>query len=145
MSQGGLAVSTETKFLDAQDVRYAYREMGPRGETPLLLCHRFGATMDDWDPALIDALAAERHVILFENAGVGLSTGDVPASIKGMADRAAQFIAAMGLLDVDLLGFSMGGYVDQIVTLDNLHLVRKLVLAPGASVDLEIGANVLRL
>jgi len=57
----------------------------------------------------------------------------VPASIKGMADRAAQFIAAMGLLDVDLLGFSMGGYVAQIVTLDYLHLVRKLVLAPGAS------------
>jgi len=76
---------------------------------------------------------------------LAFSTGDVPASIKGMADRAAQFIAATGHLDIDLLGFSMGGYVARIVTLDYPHLVRKLVLALARAVDPEIGANVLRL
>jgi pimeloyl-ACP methyl ester carboxylesterase len=142
-----LAVSAETKFIDAKDVRYAYREIGPKGGTPLVLCHRFRGTMDDWDPALIDALAAERHVILFDNAGVGLSSGEVPATIKGMADRAAQFITAMGFRKVDLLGFSMGGYAAQVVTLDYPELVRKLVLAgtgPGGGEGVQPAAPEVR-
>jgi len=141
MSEGSVAATAETKFIDAGDVRYAYREMGPKGGIPLVLCHRFRGTMDDWDPALIDALARERHVILFDNVGIGLSTGAVLPSIKGMADRAAQFITVMGFGTVDLLGFSMGGYVAQIVTLDYPRLVRKLVLAgtgPGGGEGIQV-------
>jgi pimeloyl-ACP methyl ester carboxylesterase len=74
--------------------------------------------MDDWDPAVIDAIAAERPVILFDNAGIGLSTGETPDSVKGMADKAAEFIRLLGFTQVDLLGFSLGGYVAQTVTLN---------------------------
>ncbi len=147
MSGASVAVSAETKFIDAEEVRYAYREMGPKGGTPLVLCHRFRGTMDDWDPALIDALAKERHVVLFDNAGVGLSTGSVPPSIKQMADRAAQFVTVMGFETIDLLGFSMGGYVAQIVTLDHPRLVRKLVLAgtgPGGGEGIQSAAPKVR-
>lgn len=142
MSEVSLAVGAETKFIDAQDMRFAYRELGPKGGVPLVLFHRFRGNMDDWDPALIDALAQERHVVIFDNAGVGLSTGDVPPSIKGMADRGAQFIESMGFEQVDLLGFSMGGYVAQIVTLDYPQRVRRLVLAgtgPGGGEGIQMG------
>jgi pimeloyl-ACP methyl ester carboxylesterase len=128
--------SAQTQYVEAQGVRYAYRELGNKSGIPLVMCHRFRGVMDDWDPALVDLLAAERHVVLFDNAGVGLSSGDVPNTIKGMADHAAAFIRAMGFTKVDLLGFSMGGYVAQVVTLDHPDLVRKLVLAgtgPGGS------------
>jgi pimeloyl-ACP methyl ester carboxylesterase len=85
--------------------------------------------MDDWDPAVVDALAAERRVILFDNAGIGLSTGETPDSVKGMADRVSEFIRLNDFKQVDLLGFSLGGYVAQTVTLNNPDIVRRLVLA----------------
>ena len=97
--------------------------------TPLVFCHRFRGTMDDWDPAVIDAIAAERQVILFDSAGIGFSTGETPDSVKGMADKAAEFIRLIGLTQVDLLGFSIGGFVAQTVALDYPELVRRLVLA----------------
>lgn len=130
MSTGVVTHNTAaTHLVEGDGLRYAYRALGPAGGVPLVLCHRFRGTMDDWDPAVVDALAATRQVILFDNAGIGLSTGETPDSIKGMADRAAEFIRLMGLEQVDLLGFSLGGYVAQTVTLDYPDLVRRLVLA----------------
>jgi pimeloyl-ACP methyl ester carboxylesterase len=133
----------ETKFVEANEVRYAYREMGPKGGVPLVLCHRFRGTMDDWDPALIDVLATQRHVIIFDSAGVGLSSGQVPSRIKAMANHAVDFIAALGYAKIDLFGFSMGGFVAQIVTLDHPALVRRLILAgtgPGGAEGLQVAA-----
>jgi pimeloyl-ACP methyl ester carboxylesterase len=118
-----------TQFVEGSGLRYAYRRLGPSTGTPLVFCHRLRGTMDDWDPAVIDAISAERPVILFDNAGVGLSTGETPDTVKGMADKAVEFIQLLGLAQVDLLGFSLGGYVVEMVTLDNPELVRRLVLA----------------
>jgi pimeloyl-ACP methyl ester carboxylesterase len=75
--------------------------LGPAGGVPLVFCHRFHGTMDDWDPAVVDALAAERRVILFDNAGIGLSTGKTPDSVKGMADRVSEFIRLNDFKPVD--------------------------------------------
>jgi pimeloyl-ACP methyl ester carboxylesterase len=118
-----------TQLVEGDGVRYAYRVLGPAGGVPLVFCQRFRGTMDDWDPAVVDALAAERRVILFDNAGIGLSTGETPDSIKGMADRVAAFLRLLAFTHVDLLGFSLGGYVALTVTLDYPELVRRLVLA----------------
>jgi pimeloyl-ACP methyl ester carboxylesterase len=118
-----------THFVESDGLRYAYRALGPAGGVPLVFCHRFRGTMDDWDPAVVDSLAAERRVILFDNAGIGLSTGETPDSVKGMADRVSEFIRLNDFKQVDLLGFSLGGYVAQTVTLNNPDIVRRLVLA----------------
>jgi len=136
-----------TQFVEDNGLRYAYRTLGPSTGTPLVFCHRFRGTMDDWDPAVIDAIAAERPVILFDNAGIGLSTGETPDSVKGMADKAAEFIRLLGFTQVDLLGFSLGGYVAQTVTLNYPDLVRRLVLAgtgPGGGEGIVVAGPEIR-
>lgn len=115
--------------MDGAAARYAYRRFGKTEELPLVFCTRFHATIDHWDPALVDLLAAERDVIVFDNVGTASSTGTTPATIQGLADGAVQFIEALGLSQVDLLGWSVGGYVAQIAVLDHPGLVRRLVLA----------------
>ncbi|ANB75886.1 hypothetical protein AYM40_26660 [Paraburkholderia phytofirmans OLGA172] len=121
--------TAETHYVDADGVRYAYRRLGPKGGIPLVFCHRFRGTMDDWDPAVVNGFAREREVILFDNAGVGNSTGTIPASIGAMAAHVVRFIGALGLKEVDLLGFSMGGHIGQAVILGWPHLIRRLILA----------------
>jgi pimeloyl-ACP methyl ester carboxylesterase len=136
-----------TQFVEGDGLRYAYRTLGPSTGTPLVFCHRFRGTMDDWDPAVIDAIAAERPVILFDNAGIGLSTGETPDSTKGMADKAAGFIRLLRLTHVDLLGFSLGGNVAQTVTLNYPDLVRRLVLAgtgPGGGEGIVLAGPEIR-
>jgi pimeloyl-ACP methyl ester carboxylesterase len=118
-----------TKFAEADGVHYAYRRFGGPSDAPLVFCHRFRGTMDDWDPATINGFARERDVILFDNAGVGLSTGVVPNNARGMADHLIAFLGALGVLEVDLLGFSMGGYVAQFAVLKSPHLFRRIILA----------------
>ena len=100
-----------TELAEAGSVRYAYRRFGGLSDTPLVFCHRFRGTMDDWDPAVINGFARERDVILFDNAGVGRSTGVVPNNARAMADHLLAFLGGLGASKVDLLGFSMGGYV----------------------------------
>lgn len=127
-----------TQILDAAGVRYAWRRYGVAGGVPLVLVQRFRGTMDHWDPALLDRLAAHRELIVFDNAGVGLSTGTVAPDIAGAARAAAAFIDALGLAQVDLLGWSMGGAIAQRITLDRPARVRRLVLAgtgPGGVPD----------
>jgi pimeloyl-ACP methyl ester carboxylesterase len=115
--------------VDGPAARYAYRRFGKPDAVPVVLCTRFRATIDHWDPALLDLLSVEREVIVFDNVGTASSTGTAPASIQGLADGAVQFIESLGLSQVDLLGWSMGGYVAQTVALDRPDLVRRLVLA----------------
>ena len=119
-----------TQSISAGDVEFAYRELGKQnGGTPLILLNHLAAVMDNWDPRVVDGLAAKHHVIVFDNRGVGASSGSTPTSIEQMADDAIAFIKAMGFEQVDLFGFSMGGMISQEIVLKNPQLVRKLILA----------------
>ena len=128
-----------TSYLDAENrvvsgangVDYAYREVGA-SEIPLVLLQHFRGNLDNWDPALIDALASKRRVVMFDNAGVGGSTGTTPSDFTQMARDAIAFLAAMQLDRVDLLGFSIGSFVAQEIALCRPALVRNIVLASSA-------------
>jgi pimeloyl-ACP methyl ester carboxylesterase len=117
-----------TQFVDAAGIRFAYRRFGKSGGVPLVLNMHFTGTMDHWDPAVTDGLAHDREVILFDNAGISSSSGEVPNSIEEMAANAAAFIRAVGLTQVDVLGFSLGGLVAQELALAEPELVRRLIL-----------------
>lgn len=123
------SASAQTKFVKIDGARIAYRSFGASGGTPLVLCQRFRGTMDHWDPALLDAIARERGVVLFDNAGVGQSSGEAGTSIAAMARVAGELIDELGFAEVDLLGWSMGGAVVQRLTLDRPGLVRRALLA----------------
>jgi len=117
-----------TQFVQANGIRFAYRRFGKPGRVPLVFNQHFTGTMDHWDPAVTDGLATEREVILFNNAGVSSSSGEVPTSFEQMAVNAVSFINALGLPKVDVLGFSIGGFVAQEITLQAPDLVRRVVL-----------------
>ncbi|RED55737.1 alpha/beta fold hydrolase [Cohnella lupini] len=108
---------------------FAYRRFGKTGSTPVVFLQHFRGNIDNWDPALVDNIAAEREVILFDNSGVGRSTGTTPRTVTEMAQGALAFIDALELTQVDLFGFSLGGFVAQEVVLLRPHLVRRLILA----------------
>jgi pimeloyl-ACP methyl ester carboxylesterase len=117
-----------TRYVEANGTRFAYRRFGKEGGVPLVFNMHFMGTMDHWDPAVTDGLAKDRDVILFDNAGVSSSSGDVPGSVAEMGANAIAFIKALGLKRVDVLGFSIGGLVAQEITLQASDLVRRLVL-----------------
>ena len=116
-------------LMEANGVRYAYRRFGVLSETPLLFLQHFRGNLDNWDPAVVNPIAERHDVILFDNAGVGGSNGVPDTSVSAMADHLADFVAALGLETIDLLGFSTGGFVAQQFTLDHPAMVRRLVLA----------------
>ena len=118
-----------TRTIDVGGTPFAYRELGPRGGVPLVFLHHFTAVLDDWDPRVIDGIAATRHVIAFDNRGVGATGGSVPHTIDAMAADAVAFIRALGHNQVDLLGFSLGGGIAQVITLEHPDLVRRVNLA----------------
>ena len=117
-----------TQFVEANGTRFAYRRFGKTGGVPLVFNMHFTGTMDHWDPAVTDGLAKERQIILFDNAGVSSSSGEVLTTIEEMGANAVAFIKALGLKQVDVLGFSIGGLVAQEITLQARDLVRRLVL-----------------
>src|SRR6202043_3416168 len=117
-----------TQFVAAAAVRFAYRRFGKSGGVPLVFNMHFTGTMDHRDPLVTDGLAATREVILFNNVGLSSTSGEVPASVEEMAANAAAFIKALGFAKVDVLGFSLGGFVAQALTLAESQLVRRLVL-----------------
>ncbi len=121
-------VTAPTQLVEANGIRFAYRRFGEEGGVPLLLMQHFRGGMDHWDPAITDGFAKGRPVILFNNAGVASSSGETPNTIDAMAEHATDFIHALGLSQVDLLGFSIGGYVAQALTLRHPKLVRRLML-----------------
>jgi pimeloyl-ACP methyl ester carboxylesterase len=117
-----------TQFVEAGGVRYAYRRFGKSGTTPLVFNMHFTGTIDHWDPAVTDGIAKSREVILFNNAGISSSNGEVPNTAAQMGKNASNFIKALGLKEVDVLGFSLGGMVAQEIALQNPDLVRRLIL-----------------
>jgi pimeloyl-ACP methyl ester carboxylesterase len=116
----------------ANGVDYTYRDIGTGGSVPIVLLQHFRGNLDNWDPALIDALAARRRVITFNNVGVGSTTGSTPNTIEQMARDAITFLTALELDQIDVLGFSIGSFVAQEIALIRPALVRKLILASSA-------------
>lgn len=124
------AANAPTQLVEARNgVRYAYRRFGDAGDVTLVLMQHFRGNLDNWDTELLDTLAAEREVIAFNNTGVASSNGETPRSVQQMARDAIAFIEALNLEKVDVLGFSLGGFIAQEVALLKPDLVRKLVLA----------------
>jgi pimeloyl-ACP methyl ester carboxylesterase len=117
-----------TQYVEANGIRFAYRRFGKTGGVPLVFNQHYTGTMDYWDPAVTDGLAQDREVILFDNAGVAASTGETPSSFGEMAANAIHFIKALGMDQVDILGFSIGGMVAQDIALQAPDLVRRLIL-----------------
>lgn len=118
-----------TKFIDAGGTHFAYRTIGTKKGVPLVLLQHFTGTIDYWDPAVVNGLSKEREVIVFDNAGVGASSGKVPDNIEQMSTDALAFIKALGFKKVDLLGYSLGGMIAQNLAAGNPELVRKVILA----------------
>jgi pimeloyl-ACP methyl ester carboxylesterase len=125
-------ITAPTQFIETKLEKYAYRRFGKGAGRPLLCLQHFTGTLDNWDPAVTDPLASGREVILFESAGLGRSTGKVPENMSGMASHALAFADALGLEQVDILGYSLGGMVAQQITLERPSLVRKLLLVATA-------------
>ncbi|KRB33514.1 alpha/beta hydrolase [Mesorhizobium sp. Root695] len=121
-----------TRYIEGSGIRFAYRRLGPSTGTALVLLQHFSGNIDAWDPAVVNILAADRPVIVFDNAGVGRSTGQTPDSIEAMARDAVAFIELLGLSEVDILGFSLGGCVAQQIAAEHGTLVRKLILVGTA-------------
>ena len=130
-------VTVPTRFVEAAGSRFAYRRLGHQGAVPLLLMQHFRGNMDNWDPAVVDGLAAVRPIILFDNRGIGRSGGVTPDNIADMASDAIAFIEALEFPRVDVLGFSLGGMIAQQMLFDRPALIHRAVLVgtggPGAS------------
>ena len=127
---GYTGASTQRVTAD-NSIEYAYRDLGA-GDVPLVLLQHFRGNLDNWDPALVDALAADRRVITFDNVGVGATTGSTPSTIEAMAHDAISFLEAMDFQQIDLLGFSIGSFIAQEIALIRPDLLRRVVLASAA-------------
>ena len=123
------AHTSPTMSVDIGGTRFAYREFGPNSGVPVVFLHHFTAVIDDWDPRVIDGIASERRVVTFDNRGVGGTQGHTPATVSAMADDAIAFIRALGLEQVDLMGFSLGGFISQVIVTKEPTLVRRIILA----------------
>jgi pimeloyl-ACP methyl ester carboxylesterase len=133
-ARAGTALTAENRSVEIEEATLVYRRFGDsESDPPPLLClQHFRGNLDNWDPALVDRLATDREVVLLDNRGVGGSTGVVPDNVDDMARDALRFVDALGLREIDLLGFSLGGCVAQEVALVRPRLVRRLVLAGTA-------------
>jgi pimeloyl-ACP methyl ester carboxylesterase len=118
-----------TQTIDVGGVQFAYRELGPSSGVPVVFLAHLAAVLDNWDPRVVDGIAARHRVITFDNRGVGASSGSTPTTIEEMASDAVTFIRALGFDQVDLFGFSMGGMIAQVIAQVEPHLVRKMILA----------------
>lgn len=135
-----------TRTVSVGGVTYAYRELGPKGGIPVVFFVHLAATLDNWDPRIVDAIAANRHVITFDQRGVGASTGEVARTIEEAADHAYEFITALGFPTIDVFSFSMGGMIAQDLVVKRPDLVRRLVLTGtgprgGKDMDKVVGVT----
>jgi pimeloyl-ACP methyl ester carboxylesterase len=135
-------VDALTKTVDVNGTSFVYREAGEKDGIPVVLLHHLTAVLDDWDPRTIDGLAQEHRVITFNNRGVGGSKGTTPDTIDAMAADAVAFIRALGLKKTDLLGFSLGGFIAQVIAQQHPNLVRKVILAGTSAAGGEGVSNV---
>lgn len=134
------------KTITAGGVTYAYRELGPKGGIPVVFFVHLAATLDNWDPRIIDPIAEHRHVITFDQRGVGASSGKVPDTLEAAADDAYDFISALGYTTIDVFSFSMGGMIAQDLVVKHPDLVRRLVLTGtgprgGKDMDKVVGTT----
>jgi pimeloyl-ACP methyl ester carboxylesterase len=118
-----------TKGVDVGGTRFVYRQLGPDTGVPVIFLNHLAAELDRWDPRVVDGIAARRRVIVFDNRGIGGSEGKTPTSVEAMARDAVAFIRALGFAQVDLFGFSLGGFISQVIAQVEPQLVRKIVLA----------------
>ena len=136
------------KTVDVGGTTFAYRELGSESGVPVILLNHLGAVLDNWDPRVVDGLAAQHHVIAFDNRGIGASRGKTPDTVEAMARDAIAFISALGYSEVDLFGFSLGGFVAQDIVLRRPGLVRRMILAGtgpagGVGIDKVTGVTIL--
>lgn len=134
------------RTVSAGGVTYAYRELGPKGGIPVVFFVHLAATLDNWDPRIVDPIAQNRHVIAFDQRGVGASTGQVPTTLEQAADHAYEFITALGFEKIDIFSFSMGGMIAQDLIVKHPDLVRRLVLTGtgprgGKDMDKVVGVT----
>lgn len=134
------------RTINAGGVTYAYRELGLKAGIPVVFFVHLAATLDNWDPRIVDAIAKHRHVITFDQRGVGASTGKVPDTIEAAADHAHEFITALGHDTIDVFSFSMGGMIAQDLIVKHPELVRRLVLTGtgprgGKDMDKVVGVT----
>ena len=134
-----------TRAVTADGVTFAYRELGPRSGVPVVFLTHLAAVLDNWDPRVVDGIAARHRVITFDNRGVGASTGSTPKTIEEMAKDAVTFIRALGLEQVDILSFSMGGMIAQVIAQTEPQLIRKMILAGTGPAGGEGIKNVTRI
>ncbi len=118
-----------TDTINAVGVQFAYRQLGPSTGVPVVFLTHLAAVLDNWDPRVVDGIAAKHRVITFDNRGVGASSGSTPTTIEEMAKDAVAFIRALGFDQVDFFGFSMGGMIAQLIAQEEPQLVRKMILA----------------
>ncbi|WP_327394015.1 alpha/beta fold hydrolase [Streptomyces phaeochromogenes] len=146
--RGGVVTSYKnapTRTVTAGGVTFAYRELGPRSGVPVVFLTHLAAVLDNWDPRVVDGIAAKRRVVTFDNRGVGASSGSTPRTIEAMAKDAVTFIRALGFDHVDLHGFSMGGMIAQVIAQTDPDLVRRLILTGTGPAGGEGIKNVTRL
>jgi pimeloyl-ACP methyl ester carboxylesterase len=124
--------TTKTEFIEAGGIRFAFRRFGAATGTPVVFLQHFTGNMDSWDPAVVNGLAETRPVIVFNNTGVGTTSGVTPDTVEQMSADAEIFIKALGLPEIDLLGFSLGGMLAQVLAPRNRGLIRKIVVAGAA-------------
>ena len=146
MSTIKLLESAPTKFQKVGDIRFAYREVGAASGVPVIFLNHLAATLDNWDPRIIDPIAKDHYVITFDNRGVGASTGQVPDSIEAMADDAYTFIRVLGYDKIDIFSFSMGGMIAQALVMKHPDLIHTLVLTGtgpkgGKDMDKVVGTT----
>jgi pimeloyl-ACP methyl ester carboxylesterase len=128
-SRGASYKNSPTKFVSVGGTRFVYRELGTDSGVPVIFLNHLAANLDNWDPRVVDGIAAHHRVITFDNRGVGASEGKTPDTIEAMAKDAVAFIRALGFDQVDLLGFSLGGFLSQVIAQQEPTLVRKIILA----------------
>ena len=129
-----------TRTIDVSGTKFAYRELGPETGVPVIFLNHLAAEVDRWDPRVVDGIAARRRVIVFDNRGIGASGGSTPDSVEAMARDAIAFIRALGFERVDLFGFSLGGFISQVIALEEPELVRRIILAgtgPAGGVGID--------
>jgi len=127
-----MAVNAPTQYIDVNGNTYAYRRFGKKGEVPIIGFQHFTGTLDNWDPIIINGLAQEREVIIFDNKGVGNSKGETPDNVLDMTKDAVDFIKALDVDRFDVLGFSLGGFIAQYLGVKYAEMVRKIIIVGSA-------------
>lgn len=133
-----LFISAPTQYVEVDGISFAFRRFGKPGGTPVVGFQHFTGTLDNWDPVIMDGLAKNREVIVFDNKGVGNTGGETPDNVSAMTQDAIRFIEKLGLMQLDLLGFSLGGFIAQQIAVLRPGLVRKIIIVGSAPQGVKV-------